>query len=909
MGDRGGFVRSWMKQKNRLIKSDLGTLKDKDWKDAAAAINIMRTHPDFDSSKRRHRDMFALLDRLSKEIENENRKSPKKKNRKKGSKLPTGLLKEVMVAWKEHAFSLMPKEVREDTIERQIQAKKSLGIFSQMGPIAPEFVIKKLDRYFKMGMFKADIKIYDIVFRVMSFDPELGAPLADELFERLKKASSFDPSNGIHPTGKSVNEVIEIWAHSRLPKGPKQAEAYLAELKGWFARSNRKELKVGTGIYCAVMEAHSRSNEKEVAFRRIQELYNEMKEVCDYVDLKNISRSCQAVANCRHRDSADFVLNALQEELQSAPQRLKKSSTALRNLFHIAMKTLAREARVNEIEELLQLQEVWAGKLKEADLKPNAMSYSNLIWAHTRKGNPGEAEAVLSRMMKSGVEVKIEAWNGVLGAWAESGEEKSAETISSIIRQLEKASPGFVNTHTYNALLLCYCRAGTTHAAELAERLLGRMKSETNAIPKPDRGSYLGAVDSWCSAGRPEKAESLLKEFCRQGLVADKLIDQQHFSVVLEAWARSDDPSAVKRATDVFSLLPKQKIKPGAVVYTSLLSCWANSAIRNRWKEMKKIYDQMKNHWRDGDEFARPDILTFNVLLHGLGKSNPNDLDAEASFILREMKEQGIVPNRYVYNTLMSGLAMKNQPDEIEKMFQEMSKDFHDGNVDARPGAHTFAIRLQAWSQAGDPQMTSRALNEWIEGCDACLVVDEEPGTQDFNAVLQAWMRSGENHAAKKAEMGLRQMLRLAKSERFSCFPDKYSFNTVISAYAKSRDSEAGKKAFNLLQEMKDLSQDSDLDGNLQPNSMTYATVFQALSMSFGSSERLANELIPELLEKPYSFWENDTSGPFKSIRIIKQSIRSSNFHAKKNMLEKIEGLSFRVKNRLTMQQDIFDSD
>ena len=271
-GDRGGFIRSWMKQKDRLIKSDLGTLKDKDWKDASAAINIMRTHPDFDSSERRHRDMFALLDRLSKEIENENRKSPKKKNRKKGSKLPTGLLKEVMVAWKEHAFSLMPKEVREDTIERQIQAKKSLGIFSQMGPIAPEFVIKKLDRYFKMGMFKADIKIYDIVFRVMSFDPELGAPLADELFERLKKASSFDPSNGIHPTGKSVNEVIEIWAHSRLPKGPKQAEAYLAELKGWFARSNRKELKVGTGIYCAVMEAHSRSNENSDLYIRRNEL-------------------------------------------------------------------------------------------------------------------------------------------------------------------------------------------------------------------------------------------------------------------------------------------------------------------------------------------------------------------------------------------------------------------------------------------------------------------------------------------------------------------------------------------------------------------------------------------------------------------------------------------------------------
>ena len=92
--------------------------------------------------------------------------------------------------------------------------------------------------------------------------------------------------------------------------------------------------------------------------------------------------------------------------------------------------------------------------------------------------------------------------------------------------------------------------------------------------------------------------------------------------------------------------------------------------------------------------------------------------------------------------------------------------------------------------------------------------------------------------------------------------PDKYSFNTVISAYAKSRDSNAGKKAFNLLQEMKELSRDSALDGILQPDSMTYATVFQALSKSFGSSERLANELIRELLEMPYSFWESDTSGP-----------------------------------------------
>ena len=99
---------------------------------------------------------------------------------------------------------------------------------------------------------------------------------------------------------------------------------------------------------------------------------------------------------------------------------------------------------------------------------------------------------------------------------------------------------------------------------------------------------------------------------------------------------------------------------------------------------------------------------------------------------------------------------MQNQPDEVEKLFQGMMEDYSNGNVGAEPNAKIFTTRLQAWSHAGDPKMTSKSLNEWIEGCDSGLIVDEEPGTQAFTAVLQAWMRSGENDAAKKAEMGLR---------------------------------------------------------------------------------------------------------------------------------------------------------
>jgi hypothetical protein len=125
---------------------------------------------------------------------------------------------------------------------------------------------------------------------------------------------------------------------------------------------------------------------------------------------------------------------------------------------------------------------------------------------------------------RQGFQLDLNAWNGVLASWAESGDPNAANHMRLVIEKLQKMIeqqqklPGSddntttLTAYTYNTLLSCYARQGTVEAAESVEQLFQWMEKQENQRLRPDRDSYLDLILAWCNAKKPERGElNLLK--------------------------------------------------------------------------------------------------------------------------------------------------------------------------------------------------------------------------------------------------------------------------------------------------------------------------------------------------------------------------------------------------------------
>ena len=411
---------------------------------------------------------------------------------------------------------------------------------------------------------------------------------------------------------------------------------------------------------------------------------------------------------------------------------------------------------------------------------------------------------------------------------------------------------------------------------------LSSQPSFSNAPTVPDPGmtpngeSYMAMILAWSKVGQPEKCEEYLKQYC-QWLQSSPLAAQQQqqgrvlqkpFGIVLEAWANSQHPHAAFRAQAIVNVMQQDyQLQPNAVVYSSLLWAWVRSdpnvvgdvtqPVEHLWNQWKQQRQQQAFHYqhqqkqqpqsqpqgpRDTTPWKnhaapvfQPTAQIVHAVLAALCKStNPQAME-RAHQVFEEMQQIfQIEPNVQHYTTLMNGYAKHQQPEKAEQVFRELrnrpsthvqatTSSSSSANVDL---STAFRTRLEAWSQAGDPEMTLQVLKEWNQPSNASSsswngwTLHERPAIRDMSAVLRAWLRSNHPQAAPNAEATLRQMLpyfdpttssrskttTTAKNQTPKQGMDATSFDTVISAYAKSNTREAGARALGLLRELERLS-------------------------------------------------------------------------------------------------------
>ena len=916
------FVNSWISTKDRLIFMEPGTFESQNWMEAQELLKALRTNPKLsdDAVPKRVEYMFDVLDRLADEMEWIKQNCSDKK-----PELKTNLLNHTLDLWLDH----IKVRAGTESVTNLLHAKKhrarggqwNLGHLSVS--LGTKSILSNVNRYFHVGLFKPNTIPYSIILRAMNKldDPKYAPYEADKIYNLLIEKSKGNPNDmSFHPNGCIVNDMVEIWAQSWLPGSIDRIEDYLISLKGWYKQTNRHDQRPEPNIYCAVMEAHSRMNESRAALKRIQQLFDEMKQTCstEELDVRTYTRVCHALVECKSQESVLAAHTILNDMCDAVTQ--KSNATPMPNsyMFNTLITAYGQLGNPDKAEKLFNEMKQLAYETGADSLRPTAINYSALLWAFAKVGDSLRSEVVANNIFEemeigniSFAELEETAvWDGVLVAWARSGHADAAVYISKWIQRLikygeENHVPEMVTTSTLNKLLECYSLMGTIEGAQSTEALIKWMKNQDTAALKPNGDSYYCQILAWCKAGKPDQAEIALRSFCtrvREQSLDVSAIDHRYFNIVIDAWSLSQDSRQAEKAMGVFNLMESLNIKPNAVNYNTLILALSRTKLSDKCEIVLNLFEKMKKQARDGDEFAKPTKRTYNAVIWSLGWSSESIKLEQAEELLRKCEQDEVQRDCLMYNALMSGWMRHVRPDKVEALFQEMKDGYNSGNEALKPTAATHIVRLQSWSKAGNPEKTSEALNDWIASAEAEPFHDM-PDTRDFSAVLTAWLRSNRSDAAEKADRGLQQMMDLASTGRFQCFPDRHSFTAVISAYAKSKSKEAGKRALRLLEELKSLFREKN-DRALDPNLLLYVEVLVAClsSMQTQDGEEAIRNLFRELLSKEASFWqEADMDVVPRWLRRLRRAFKSSRFKYDELLeldLERIESIAKNAKRR-----------
>ena len=477
--------------------------------------------------------------------------------------------------------------------------------------------------------------------------------------------------------------------------------------------------------------ATTKQHPKVAGLDRIIALFSEMKDVCplEQLDTRIYTRVCHALSECNYigaTQAAHAILDKMAQsfhndndevevevEVEDAKETDKDDNSKLptkrttttttkqksgmpkpnRHTFNTVLSAYSRLGQVEDALALFEQMEVLAEQTGEDSLRPDMISYSALIWAHARVGDAAGAETIVHHMLTDMEErgdhlglTHVEVWEGFLASWAESKDINAGRYVALVLQQLlqlaqDKNLDGIVTTATMNIVLGCYAVQGTVDGAKTAQGFLDWMVERADEKPelKPDGDSYLLTMLAWCRSFQAEKGERILHDFCEKiktGTYDRGAIDQRHFNVVMDAWANSSRPEAAKKAMAVFDLMEDHNLRPNTVNYNTLMMALARvpwdpkARSADPAKQVEALFERMVKQWNEEDDaLAKPDEITFNALLQGLGRSSSPDALERAEAHFAGMEDMGVQRNYLLYNTLMSAWMRRGRAERVDELF------------------------------------------------------------------------------------------------------------------------------------------------------------------------------------------------------------------------------------------------
>ena len=173
----------------------------------------------------------------------------------------------------------------------------------------------------------------------------------------------------------------------------------------------------------------------------------------------------------------------------------------------------------------------------------------------------------------------------------------------------------------------------------------------------------LHAFKAWIQSGQPdlaERAEKILQKMTNLSEKGDGSVEptNRHFNVVINAYAKSSDPFAAKKAHNLLQQMKGGSLqsKPDIISYTTVIECLSKSAEPNAAQTAIDLLDEaFAVHAESGDPSLRPNLRTFTMVILTLSKCNGSpakakELLAQLIDLYEETGDEALKPNTFPFN-------------------------------------------------------------------------------------------------------------------------------------------------------------------------------------------------------------------------------------------------------------------
>jgi len=356
------------------------------------------------------------------------------------------------------------------------------------------------------------------------------------------------------------------------------------------------------------------------------------------------------------------------------------------------------------------------------------------------------------------MKINLNTFNFLIDGWAFSNEKDSVDNAMSLLERMEELhynygseSPVCPDVRSYTKVINALSRSKRRDSGDLAERILDKMEEVTtsgkNTLAKPNTYTYTAAIEAHANSRNddsPQRAEQLLERMVERYSNGDPdvLPNARCFNAAISSYAKSAVPGAALRAEVLLEKLDGlymsglEDAKPNRFNYNSLITAWANYRPDGysdhdgdgnydefcSARKAEEILERMEQSYASGDQYCKPDIVSYNAVIDAYAKSSREDAAEHAEQILRRMGhlyKEGRVdirPNTRSFNTVINAWAKSGRGDEAadkaQNLLDMMTRLYEEGNSDTvRPDVHTYCTVINAFARSPIRYKAERANN------------------------------------------------------------------------------------------------------------------------------------------------------------------------------------------------------
>ncbi|CAJ1942886.1 unnamed protein product [Cylindrotheca closterium] len=390
------------------------------------------------------------------------------------------------------------------------------------------------------------------------------------------------------------------------------------------------------------------------------------------------------------------------------------------------------------------------------------------------------------------------------------------------------------STYTFNAVLVAWQNAASRsswakkEAPQRSLALLNKLKMLYDARwgPElsPDKDVYRRVMNIFAHRGEGDQVEALLEEmyerYWDEGQPANLVPTNSHFSLVLFAWSKSDDPSAAERANQILERMLEMETSgeiPGlqvsAFCFNIVMICMSRARTKEAALEVQKLFERMlelaktdkakkpvggtytalignwssfdaakaeevfwtwKEEHENGKCGMKLDSRLLGTLIAGCYKSKTIPDTAERCDRLLQYALgadlKTFEPSVVLFNMTINAYCRKKTMGGVERA-EELLRQMEDYKDILSPTIFSYVPIIQTLAGLGHVERAEQLLLEWYSSEGRNKKSNHSPSmkmkkrldTQTFNSLLRAWLSKTKINpeAAARAEELLLTMRRL----------------------------------------------------------------------------------------------------------------------------------------------------